>query len=45
MKISIDMTERDLQDLINGETFDWSYTSDTGEQVDVHLYNCDIGRE
>jgi hypothetical protein len=45
MKISIDMTESDLQDLMEGETFDWTYTSDTGEEVEVHLYNEDNVRE
>ena len=39
MKITIDFTETDLQELLVGNTFDWTYTSDTGETVDVHLYN------
>lgn len=42
MKITIDFTDEDLHDLINGEDFDWTYTSDTGETVEVHLYNSDI---
>ena len=41
MKISIDLTESDLQELQSGEEFDWSYVSDTGETVEVHLYNED----
>jgi len=39
MKISIDLTESDLYELVKGESFDWSYESDTGEMVQVHLYN------
>jgi len=42
MKITIDLTENDLQDLISGDEFDWSYESDTGETVEVHLYNVDV---
>lgn len=45
MNINIDFTESDLQDLINGETFDWNFVSDTGEMVDVHLYNSDIDND
>ena len=41
MKISIDFTENDLQELLDGKCFDWTYQSDTGETVEVHLYNED----
>ncbi len=33
-KIRIGFSEEDLQDLINGNTFDWNF-----DGVDVHLYN------
>lgn len=41
-KIRIDLTDEDLHDLINGETFDWTYTTDTGISIDVHLFNADL---
>lgn len=37
-KINIHLSEEDLQDLQNGETFDWTFTTDTGQSIDVHLY-------
>lgn len=42
MKITIDFTEQDLQELMDGETFDWSFETETGETVEVHLYNSDL---
>ena len=42
MKIAIDMTDDDLHELLSGEEFDWSYESDTGETVEVHLFNADL---
>jgi hypothetical protein len=45
MKIAIDLTDNDLQELQSGEEFDWSYESDTGETVEVHLYNADLMNE
>ena len=38
-KIKINFSEEDLQDLQNGETFNWTYTTDKGTEVEVHLYN------
>lgn len=35
-KININFSEEDLQDLINGETFDWTF-----DGIDVHLYKCE----
>jgi len=45
MRIRIDLTETDLQELMSGDSFDWTYTSDTGESVDVHLYNSTLEDE
>jgi len=38
-KLRINFSEEDLQDLQNGETFDWTFTTDKGEDIDIHLYN------
>lgn len=35
-KIRIQFSEEDLQDLLNGRTFDWTF-----DGVDVHLYMGD----
>lgn len=45
LNITIDFTERDLEELMNGETFNWSYEAETGEMVNVHLYNSDLDNE
>ncbi|HMS92508.1 MAG TPA: hypothetical protein PKC05_03365 [Candidatus Saccharibacteria bacterium] len=45
INITIDFTQEDLEDLINGETFDWNYESENGEMVNVHLYNSDLEEE
>lgn len=37
-KLRINFSEEDLQDLQNGETFDWTFTTDKGEEIDIHLY-------
>lgn len=37
-KIKIHFSEEDLDELRSGETFDWTFTTDTGEDIDVHLY-------
>jgi len=39
--ISIDFTEQDLADLMDGETFDWHYETKEGEMIEVHLYKED----
>ncbi len=36
-RIEIPFSERDLQDLINGETFDWVFND-----VEIHLFNEDL---
>ena len=36
-KLVIPFTESDLQDLQAGETFDWTFTTDKGESIDIHL--------
>jgi len=38
-KISIDLTEKDLQDLQRGKEFNWTYETEKGESIDVHLFN------
>jgi len=36
-KIDVPLSEGDLQDLINGEEFNWTF-----DDVDVHLFNEDL---
>lgn len=36
-KISIEFTQNDLQDLLDGETFDWEV-----DGIEVHLYRDDF---
>jgi RecJ-like exonuclease len=33
----IPVSESDIQDLQNGEEFHWTFTTDGGEEIDVHL--------
>lgn len=35
-KIRIPLSEEDLQQLQNGETFDWTF-----DEIDVHLYTAE----
>ena len=39
-KIKIPFSEEDLQDLLHGKKFDWTF-----DGVDVHLYKCEEGDE
>lgn len=41
-KIVIDFTQGDLENLIDGKQFDWTYTADDGQEIDVHLFNEDM---
>lgn len=36
-KIIIDLSQNDLEDLMNGEVFNWTYTTDKGEEIDICL--------
>jgi len=36
-KITVPLSEEDLQDLLNGEEFDWSFPTEKGEWIDVHV--------
>lgn len=36
--IRIPLSEEDLQRLINWETFDWTFPTDGGQDIDVHVY-------
>ena len=40
-KIRIHLSENDLQHLMNGDTYDWTFPSDTGQDIDIHLYQGD----
>jgi hypothetical protein len=44
-QLIVDFSESDLQDLQSGDTFDWTFTTDRGEDIDIHLkpteYNDD----
>lgn len=37
-KIRIPLSEEDIQELANGETFDWSFPDQNGVWVDVELF-------
>ena len=34
-EITIPMSEQDLWDLQNGEEFNWTFTTDKGEDIDI----------
>ena len=36
-KITVPMTESDLQDVLNGDTFDWTFEDQNGKLIDVHV--------
>jgi len=40
-KMTIEFTESDLQELTEGKTFDWTFPTDEGVDIDIHLYNED----
>lgn len=44
-KLRLDFTELDLEELQNGETFDWSFPTDMGETIDIHLFKGDVMNE
>lgn len=44
-KLVIDITESDCQDLMSGKEFDWTFTTDKGKDIDIHLYNPDSSGE
>jgi len=37
-KLKINFTMGDLEDLMNDLTFDWTFTTDKGEDIDIHLF-------
>ena len=37
-KIKIDISEEDARQLSIGNSFDWTYVTDKGESIDIHLY-------
>ena len=46
VKIAVDLTYMDLEDLLAGETFDYTYVSTDGKtDVEVHLFNVDHEKE
>ena len=44
-KLKIDFTAGDIEELKDGRTFDWTFTTDKGEDIDVHIYNEDFEEE
>lgn len=38
-KLEIDLTFEDLQELIEGRVFNWTYPTDKGESIDIKLFN------
>jgi len=41
MKIDIVFTKNELEQLLLGVCYEWTYESDTGETVKVHLCNSE----
>jgi len=37
-KLKINFSEEDLDELRSGGTHDWTFTTDKGEPIDIHLY-------
>ena len=44
-QLKIDFTEGDIQELRDGRSFDWTFITDKGESIDVHIYNEDFEDE
>lgn len=44
-KLVITCTQEELGDLINGETFKWTVTTDQGQDIDVLLQTGEEGEE
>ena len=36
-KLDIPFSESDIQELQSGETFDWTFETDEGESIDIHI--------
>lgn len=36
-KIMIPLTENDIEELMNDQEFHWTFTTNKGESIDVHL--------
>lgn len=43
--IMVNFSDEDLEDLQNGGTFDWTFISDRGNNIDIHLYKGDEEEE
>ena len=43
-KINIPFSEEDLQDLQQGKEFNWTFETEKGELIDVHLYNEEFNK-
>ena len=40
-KITIPMSQEDLEDLMNGESFDWSFPDQNNNWIDVKIINSE----
>jgi hypothetical protein len=36
-KLVIPLSQNDIEELMNGETFDWTFKTSLGMKIDVHL--------
>lgn len=43
--IKIPFSDSDLEDLMAGETFDWTFTTEDGQSIEVHLFKGDEDEE
>jgi len=44
-KILIDLDTNELQELLEGKRFHWTYPDSTGRKVDLEIYNPDYVQE
>ena len=41
-QLRIPLTEQDLEELREGNTFNWTFTTDKGEDIDIELVQEDL---
>ncbi len=37
-KISVNLSNEDLEDLMCGKEFNWTFPTEQGEDIDIHLF-------
>ena len=44
-KLKIPFTENDIEELMNGEEFHWTFETEKGESIDVHIFKEEFSDE